>query len=110
MPSAGSEMSDAGRFRVENRRAHADERGRTNDHGVVGGVGEKDEPAQSKTHPAGEGIGFRPPIGIPTDERLQDRSGHLKGERDQPDLYETELKAGLEQRINRRDERLNRVV
>ena len=33
------------RFRVENRRAHADECGCPDHHGVVSGVGEKDESA-----------------------------------------------------------------
>ncbi len=45
VPPAGGEMGDARRFRVENRRAHADERGRPDHHGVVSGVGEKDESA-----------------------------------------------------------------
>ena len=38
-------MGDARRFRVENRRAHPDKRGRPDHHGVVSGVGEKDESA-----------------------------------------------------------------
>ena len=110
MPPAGGEVRDARRFRVENRRTQADERGRSHHHRVVGGLREKNQTAQGETHPAGERVGLRLPIRVPADERLQDRSGHLKGERDQADLDEAEVKARLEERINRRDKRLDGVV
>src|SRR4030095_2411886 len=50
------------------------------------------------------------PIGIPADKRLQNRSRHLKGERDEADLHEAEMEARFEERINCRDERLDGVV
>src|ERR1700741_1382460 len=49
-------------------------------------------------------------IGVQSDDRLQHRCGDLERESDQTDLSEIELKGILQDRIYRRDKRLNRVV
>ena len=110
MPSARGKMGYARRLRVKNGGSHSDERSRAQNHKVMGRMGEKDESGQGQTHPAGERVRLRPSIGVEANERLQDRRGHLKSERDQTDLDEAEMKARLQQWIDRRDERLNRVV
>ena len=76
----------------------------------MGGLREKHEPTQRQAHSAGQRVGLRLAIRIPADDRLQDRGGHLKSERDQTDLDEAEVEARLEERVNRRDERLDGVV
>ena len=65
---------------------------------------------QREAHANGERI--RPGMAIVevADERLQQRRGDLIGQRDHPDLPEVEMEGSLQQRINRRDQRLNHVV
>jgi hypothetical protein len=49
-------------------------------------------------------------IGVVADHRLQQGGGHLKGQGDQTDLGEAELKSFLKQGIDGRDQRLDKVV
>ncbi len=49
-------------------------------------------------------------VGHETQQRLQKGRRHLKGDRDQPDLHKVQVVRLLEQRVQRRDHRLNEVV
>jgi hypothetical protein len=49
-------------------------------------------------------------VGVVADDRLEQRGDQLIGERDKPDLAEIEMEAGLEHRIDRRQQRLHHVV
>ena len=71
---------------------------------------EEEQADQTEAHAGRERIGLRAPVGEEADEGLEERRGHLEDEGDQPDLAEIELKAVLEDRIDRRQERLDGVV
>src|SRR5580765_5508511 len=49
-------------------------------------------------------------VGVKPHHRLEDRADHLKGQRDESDLSETELEGFLQQRVDRRDQGLNGIV
>jgi hypothetical protein len=49
-------------------------------------------------------------IGVESDQRLEQRGGELKGQREEADLHEIEPEAGLQHRVHRRKQRLHRVV
>ena len=44
------------------------------------------------------------------DHWLQQRRSHLRGQSDQPDLLEIQVERGLEERVNRRNQRLHHVI
>ena len=60
--------------------------------------------------PIGERVRRRPPVGVDADHRLQQRRGQLERQRDQPDLPEVEGVGTLEDRVDRRQHRLQHVV
>ena len=49
-------------------------------------------------------------VRVQPDDRLQERRRELEGQRDQPDLAEIEREALLQDRIDRRQQRLHQVV
>ena len=49
-------------------------------------------------------------VGVEPDQGLEQGSGDLVGQRDQTDLREGEMERALEQRIDRKDQRLDHVV
>src|SRR6185503_12102603 len=49
-------------------------------------------------------------VRIETNDRLEDRSHHLKGERDEPDLGEAQSERFLQQRVDGGNQRLNGIV
>ena len=49
-------------------------------------------------------------VGIDADQRLEQRGGQLESERDKTDLSEVERVGILEDRIDRRQQRLHHVV
>ena len=108
--SARGQASHPRRFGVKDRGAEADERG--GDQHQREGVrdGEQDDAAESEHHAGGEGERLRVAVGVEADERLQDRGRELERQRDEPDLCEGDVQFILEDRIQRREERLNRVV
>jgi hypothetical protein len=49
-------------------------------------------------------------VGVEAHDRLQQRCGQLKGEGDQADLAEVEIERAFQNRIDRREQRLDDVV
>ena len=49
-------------------------------------------------------------IGVETDQRLQQRGDALQHQRDEADLTKTQIERGLEDRIDRRQQRHDEVV
>src|SRR5579872_2541939 len=110
MRPAGGESGDPRRFRMKDRRADAEQRRPGDKRQVIRREGQGDEAKQGRAHAEGQRIGLRPAIGIETDQRLQQRSRDLIGQRQQPDLAEGEVEAALEDWIDRRQQRLHHVV
>ncbi len=108
--AARRQTSDAGRFRMEDRRADPDQPGRDQKHAVCRRDRQQDQAAEARAHPDGQRVGLRPLVGVDADERLQQRCRHLEGESDQPDLSVVEGERVLEDRVDRRQQRLDRVV
>ena len=108
--AAGGEAREARRFRVEDRRSHAEQR-RPGDHGeIVWRERKGDERRRRDAHADRQGIGRGMTVGIKTDDRLKDGSGKLIGEGEEADLPETQIEDGPKDRIARREQRLGRVV
>ena len=74
------------------------------------GMGQQQQPAQRGAHADGERIRHRPAVGVGADQRLQQRRGDLERERDQADLAEVERVVLLQDRVDRRQQRLDHVV
>ena len=74
------------------------------------GIAEHDQAEEGARHADRQRIGHRPAIGDQSDHRLQQRGGDLEGQRQQADLDEIEIVIRLEQRIERRQQRLHDVV
>src|ERR1700730_14772314 len=108
--SSGSQAGEGRRFRVKHSGANAHERSRSEDGSVAGGQRESQQSGQGDTHAHREGIGLRPAVGMETDERLEDGGRQLLGEGDQAYLAEIEMEGILEERIDRGNQRLQRVV
>ncbi len=76
-------------FRMEDRRAEAQQRGACKEHEEPRREGRDGEPNERAGHAERQRIGLRPMIGIEADDGLQQRSDALVNERDQADLPET---------------------
>ena len=110
VPSARGHARHPRGFRMKNRRAHSDQgRGHEN-HGEVARQSQQHQAGERKAHPHGQGIGFRIPVRIEPDQRLQEGSGQLVGQGDQADLGKAEVKGRFQERVDRRQQRLHRVV
>ncbi len=108
--SARGQARDARGFRMEHRRSRADQcRGEQQQAETVG-EREQQQAGQREAHADGQRIRHRPAIGVPADQRLQQRRGDLVGEREQADLAEIQRVMRLQQRIDRRQQRLDHVV
>ena len=95
---------------VEHRRseahdAHGDEYGE-----VMVGEGQCQEARQREAHAHGEGVRAWVAVGVQAGERLQDRRGHLKHERDDAYLCEGEVELVFQDGINGGNDRLYHVV
>jgi hypothetical protein len=95
---------------MEDGGAHPDEGHRSNDHREGGGLGEHHEPQQRGTHAGHQREGLRAFVRPMTHQGLQDGRRQLEGERDQSDLSVVQLEGILHQGVDRRDQRLHRVV
>ena len=76
----------------------------------AGGLRQQDEPDERHAHADRQRKwpGFA--IGVEPHQGLQHRGGELEGEGDQAHLREGQVERLLEQRVDRRQERLDRVV
>ena len=75
---------------MEDRRTAADQSDRHQNKRESGRGGEREQSAQRETHPHGQRIGSRMEVGQPPGNRLQERRGELKNQRDEADLRERE--------------------
>ncbi len=98
------------RFGMEDRRADADAGRGQQQQRIAAGGGEADEASQGEPHADHHRIRHRMLVGVEPDQRLQQRGRDLEGQRHQPDLTEIERIGGLDDRIDRRDQRLDHVV
>ncbi len=110
IPPTRGHARDPRGFGMEDRRAGADHRGRHQQHGETGGERQRKQTQQGKTHAHGERKGLGMAVGVESDQRLQQRSGQLKGQGDQANLGKAQVKPGLEQRVDRDHQRLHGVV
>ena len=90
--------------------AGADQGRSRQQHQETVGTRQQQKPDEGDSHPDRQRIGLRPVVGYHTDHRLQQRRGHLHRQRDQPDLRKAEAIGVLQHRIQRRHQRLHRVV
>ena len=67
-------------------------------------------PIRRRGHADRQRIGHRPLVGEHADGRLQQRGGELEREGQEPDLHEIEPVVLLEDRIDRRQQRLHHIV
>ena len=95
---------------MKDRGPEPDERRREQDRSEVRAEREQHHAAQREHHARGERVRLRPPIGVEADQRLQQRRRDLVHERDQTDLAEAQTEVLLEDRIDRRQQRLHHVV
>ena len=101
---------DPRRLGMKDRRSDAHQPGRHQDRAEGRRHRQQQQADQRERHPRDERIRRRPAVGIHADDRLQQRRRQLQRERDEPDLREVQLKRRLQDRIDRRNQRLDRVV
>jgi hypothetical protein len=110
VPAARRQTSDPRRFRMENRRTHADQRRGQQKEAEGGSNRQQQQTQQGEYHADRERIRQGFAVGILPDERLQDGGRHLVGERQQADLAKVQMKRGLQNRVDGGQQRLHRVV
>ena len=110
MPPPGSGAGHARSLGVKDRAADADDRDRDQDQRVGAGEGEQREADQRKGHARGQNSVHRSPVEAHTDQRLEERGRDLEDEGDRSDLEERQRELVPKHRIERRRQRLHRVV
>ncbi|MNK88968.1 hypothetical protein D3C87_1089600 [compost metagenome] len=95
---------------MERRGTDTDERRRQQNQGEAANHRHHHDANQRANRPRRQQPGFRMPIGVITDPRLQQRCGQLKGQSNQADLSKGQAVIGLEHRVDRRQYRLDQVV
>ena len=108
--AARRQLRHARRRWVEHRRAEAHDAHRQEYEHIVFGEREHEQSGEREAHADGERIGARMAVGRESGEGLQNGGCHLKDERDNADLREREVELVLEDRIDRRNDRLYHVV
>ncbi len=109
-PLARRHAGDARGLRVEHRRADAEDAGADQDHAIAVGDRQDRQADQREQGAARQGHGRGPLVGVPADQRLQDRGGDLVAQGHQADLAEGQAEVGLELRVDGRQQRLHHVV
>ena len=107
---ARSHARDARSFWMEHSRADADQRGGEHQHRITVRQRQQNQPDQGCAHADGQRIRLRPPVGVDSDGRLQQRGGELKRQRDQADLGEVQVELLFHQRVQSRNQRLHQIV
>ena len=108
--AAGAEVRDARGFRMENGGAEPDEGDRHEDEREIRRERKQDQAGQRRSHAERERERLRMFVGERANDRLQQRSGELVRQGDQADLAVIEPQLGFQDRVNGRDQRLERVV
>src|SRR5205823_635691 len=73
----------AGGFRMEDCRAHADERSSEEQQGEGGGDRQQQQADEGEDHPDGKRVWHRLAVGVMSDDWLKERRGDLEGEGDE---------------------------
>ena len=108
--AAGGHARDARRLGVEDGRADADQRRGDEQHRIGRRHRQQQQAHEAGSHADGQRIRHRPAVGDHADNRLEQRGGQLEDEGDQADLRERQGEVLLQHRIDRRQQRLDRVV
>ena len=95
---------------MKDRRTDSQQGPAQEQHRVIRGVGQREQTTHGDGHAEGERIRLRFPIGVHTDQRLQQRSRDLKDERERPDLSKRQIEVAFKDRIGGNKQRLHRVV
>ena len=109
-PHAGGDVRHARGFRMENRRTQSHHRGGKQDQSEVIRDGQGQQADQGQSHADGQGVRQGLPVERPPDQWLKERGRALKGKGDPPELGEGQMVRFPEQRIDRWDERLDRII
>ena len=83
---------------------------RRQDHWIAVGDRQQQQAEQAAAHGDRKGERLRPLVGHHADDRLQQRRGQLKCQGDQADLPEVQPIGVLQDRVDRRDQRLVHVI
>ena len=110
MMAARNHADHARGFRVKHRRTDAHQRSTHQKRRIGGHTRQRHQADEREAHANRQRIRPWPAIIEVPDERLQQGRSNLIGQRDHPDLPEVQVEGRLQQRINRRDQRLNHVV
>ena len=108
--AARRQLSHARRRRVEHGRAKAHDAHSQQYEQIVLGERKHEQSGEREAHADGERIGARMAVGRESGEGLQNGGCHLKDERYDTYLREREVELVLEDRIDRRNDRLYHVV
>ena len=108
--AARRQLRHARRRRVEHGRAKAYDAHSQQYEQIVLGERKHEQSGEREAHANGERIGARMAVGRQSGEGLQNGGCHLKDERYDADLREREVELVLEDRIDRRNDRLYHVV
>ena len=106
----GGEPRHARPLGVEHRAADADQGCGQQHGGEAAGHRQHQHADEGRRHAERQRERLRVLVGVEADHRLQDRGGELEGQRDDPDLHEIKRQRLLDQRIDRQQRRLHRVV
>src|SRR5258706_2683686 len=107
---ARSHPRNARRLRMKNRRPHAHQPRRNQNGAVTRRQRQRHQADQRNPHADRQKLWFVMFITVQSNQRLQERCSESSSERDQPDLPKIETKRIAQQRINRRQQRLHRVI
>ena len=80
------------------------------DHGERPCPSKQNQTNQREAHAHRERKRLRMTVGVDAHQGLQQGGGHLKGQRDEPHLSVLKIERLLQQRINRRDKRLDEII
>src|SRR2546423_3923856 len=95
---------------MKDRGTDSDERNREENEPKIWRDRKQDQTDERRSHSQSERERLRMSVGKRANERLQQRRGELVRERDQADVAVIEPQLRLQDRINRGDQRLKRVV
>ena len=109
-PPARGELGDARRFGMEDRRTPTDKRDGEQDGEKAVCRCEREQSGEGEAHPHSQRVGSRVQVGVTSHEGLQERGGHLKHQRDDAYLGESEAEIIFEERVDSRYYRLHHVV
>src|SRR5258706_2508596 len=107
---ARSHPRNARRLRMKNRRPHAHQPRRNQNGAETRRQRQRHQADQRNPHADRQKLWFVMFITVQSNRRLQERCSESSSERDQPDLPKIETKRIAQQRINRRQQRLHRVI